>query len=170
MFALADVLQDLLRDDAHAGLRQLAIIDNRGRTAQHNPAQADEDSRWWGALSGRNYACQGNTLCGVEVLASMASAFESTPGTLADRMVAALVAGDCAGGDRRGRLAAAILVAKPGQDAWLDLRVDDSQDAVLDLARKYVELQHDAKGRWSDDKRPWQHPCPRRPELKPPAQ
>jgi len=61
--------------------------------------------------------------------------------------MAALVAGDEAGGDHRGRLAAGIRVAKKDvDDYWLELYVDKSDDAVADLARKYRELKHDAKG------------------------
>ena len=165
-----EVLLELLRDDAQAGQRQLAVIDVQGRTANHNPSQAPRDSFWWGSMSGRYYACQGNTLSGSEVITAMAVAYEKTQGSLADRLMAALVAGDCAGGDHRGRLAAAIVVAKPGIEGnWLDERVDNSDDAVLDLARKYVELEHDAKGAWSASKLPWKHPCPERPEPKPPA-
>ncbi|HEV3138159.1 MAG TPA: DUF1028 domain-containing protein [Pirellulales bacterium] len=164
-----EVLLELLRDDAQAGQRQLAVIDRQGRTANHNPTQAPPDSLWWGSMSGRFYACQGNTLTGSDVVTAMALAFENTKGSLADRLMAALVAGDCAGGDHRGRLAAAILVAKPGIEGnWLDERIDKSDDAVLELARKYVELEHDAKGEWSADKRPWKHPCPDRPTPKPP--
>ncbi|MGD9719635.1 MAG: DUF1028 domain-containing protein [Pirellulales bacterium] len=165
-----EVLLELLRDDEGAGGRQLAIIDAKGRTAQHNPIAAGERSRWWGATSGRFYACQGNTLTGPEVVNAMAQAYESTRGSLADRLVAALVAGDCAGGDHRGRLAAGIIVAKPHVDgAWLELYVDQSDDAVLDLAKKYVELEHAAKGEWSQGKLPWQHPCENRPEPQPPT-
>ncbi len=165
-----DVLVELLDNDNEPDQRQLAIVDRQGRTANHNPAQAPKRSRWWGSMSGRGYACQGNTLVSSQVITAMAAAYETTKGSLADRLMAALVAGDCAGGDHRGRLAAAIIVAKPGMDeAWLDQRVDRSDDAVLDLARRYVELEHEAKGAWSEDKVPWQHPCEQRREPKPPA-
>ena len=65
-------------------------------------------------MSGRYYACQGNTLTGRQVIVAMAQAYEETKGSLADRLMAALVAGDRAGGDHRGRLAAGIRVAKRG--------------------------------------------------------
>jgi uncharacterized Ntn-hydrolase superfamily protein len=95
----------------------------------------------------------------------MAKAFETTTGSLADRLMAALVAGDCTGGDHRGRLAAGMVLAKPDvEELWLELRVDKSDDAVIDLAKQYVELQHEAKGIWSLNKQPWQHPCPARAE------
>ena len=77
----------------------------------------------------------------------MAEAYEETKGSLADRLMAALVAGDRAGGDHRGRLAAGIRVAKPGvAGIWLDLQVPKSDDAVNALARKYAEFKHEAKG------------------------
>jgi len=62
--------------------------------------------------------------------------------------MAALVAGDGAGGDHRGRLAAGILVAKRSVEGpWLELQVDQSDNAVADLAKKYAELEHEAKGK-----------------------
>jgi uncharacterized Ntn-hydrolase superfamily protein len=141
------VLADLLRDDPQRDKRQLAIIDMAGRAANRNPANADPSGIWWGAASGRYYACQGNTLVGSEVIFAMARAYEQTPGSLADRLMAALVAGDKAGGDHRGRLAAGIRVAKKGVEGyWLELYVDKSDDAVTELAQKYAALDHEAKG------------------------
>jgi uncharacterized Ntn-hydrolase superfamily protein len=78
----------------------------------------------------------------------MAEAYEETKGSLADRLMAALVAADEAGGDHRGRLAAGIRVAKKGVDGyWLELYVDKSDNAVVDLANKYRVLKHDARGK-----------------------
>jgi uncharacterized Ntn-hydrolase superfamily protein len=166
-----DVLAELLKDDPNRDQRQLAIIDMRGRSANRNPAGAGRSSSYWGAASGRFYACQGNTLTGREVIAAMARAYEETKGSLADRLMAALIASDCAGGDHRGRLAAGIRVAKKGvKGYWLELQVDKSKDAVIDLAKKYAELKHDAKGKWRGGQLPFEHPCPKRPEPKPPAQ
>jgi uncharacterized Ntn-hydrolase superfamily protein len=140
------VLAELLRDDPQRDKRQLAIIDMSGRAANRNPAQADPSGIWWGAASGRYYACQGNTLAGQEVIFAMAGAYEQAPGSLADRLMAALVAGDRAGGDHRGRLAAGIRVAKKGvEGCWLELYVDESNDAVTELAAKYAALEHEAK-------------------------
>ncbi len=141
------VLAELLKDDRQPELRQLAIVDMEGRTAVHNPTAAPEQSRYWGAMTGRYYCCQGNTLTGREVIVAMAKAYEETKGSLADRLMAALVAGDSAGGDHRGRLAAGIRVAKREVDGyWLELYVDESDDAVVELASKYAKLQHEAKG------------------------
>jgi len=147
------VLGMLLEGDDLRDQRQLAIIDMQGRAANRNPAQADKSSRYWGAMSGRFYACQGNTLTGREVIVDMAKAYEDTKGSLTDRLMAALVAGDRAGGDHRGRLAAGIRVAKKGEKGyWFELYVDKSDDAVNDLLKKYVEIEHDAKGDWQASK------------------
>jgi len=141
------VLSELLRNDTQPDKRQLAIIDMSGRAANRNPAKADPSGLWWGAVSGKYYACQGNTLVGREVIFAMARAYEDTQGSLADRLMAALIAGDRAGGDHRGRLAAGIRVAKQGIEGyWLELYVDESQDAVVEMAKKYAALEHEAKG------------------------
>jgi uncharacterized Ntn-hydrolase superfamily protein len=164
-----EVLAELLRDDPQRGKRQLAIIDLEGRAANRNPSDADPSGVYWGAASGRYYACQGNTLTGPEVIAAMARAYEETRGSLADRLMAALLAGDCAGGDHRGRLAAGIRVAKKGvEGCWLELQVEKSDDAVIELARKYAGLKHEAKGDWPGGKVPFKHPCPDRAQPKPP--
>lgn len=147
------VLAELLRDDKRRDKRQLAIIDMSGRAANRNPANADPSGIWWGAACGRYYACQGNTLAGQEVIFAMARAYEQTQGSLADKLTAALVAGDRAGGDHRGRLAAGIRVAREGvKNYWLELYVDKSDDAVNDLAKKYASLKHEAKGEWRGQK------------------
>jgi uncharacterized Ntn-hydrolase superfamily protein len=158
-------LAELLRNDAQRDKRQLAIIDMSGRAANRNPANADPSGTWWGAVSGKYYACQGNTLVGPEVIFAMARAYEETEGSLADRLMAALIAGDCAGGDHRGRLAAGMRIAKEGIDGyWLELYVDKSDDAVIDLAKKYAALDHEAKGLWRGARLPFEHPCANRAE------
>jgi uncharacterized Ntn-hydrolase superfamily protein len=144
-----EVLGLLLKDDDNRDKRQLAIIDVKGRAANRNPANADPSGIYWGAMSGRFYACQGNTLAGREVIVAMAKAYEETKGSVADRLMAALVAGDEAGGDHRGRLAAGIRVCKTGEKGyWLELQVEKSDDAVKDLLKKYSDIKHDAKGEW----------------------
>jgi uncharacterized Ntn-hydrolase superfamily protein len=142
-----DVLADLLRGDPQREKRQLAIVDASGRAVNRNPSRPDPSGVWWGGATGRYYACQGNTLTGRDVIGAMARAYEENQGSLADRLVAALVAGDRAGGDHRGRLAAGIRVAKTGVPGyWLELQVDKSDDAVEEIVRKYAGLRHDAKG------------------------
>ena len=148
------VLAELLHNDAQRDKRQLAIIDMSGRAANRNPAKADPSGVWWGAVSGKYYACQGNTLVGRDVMFAMARAYEDTKGSLADKLMAALVAGDSAGGDHRGRLAAGIRIAKEGvKGYWLELYVDKSDDAVVELAKKYAALKHESKSARSQKKR-----------------
>jgi uncharacterized Ntn-hydrolase superfamily protein len=164
-----EVIAELLCDDKGRDGRQLAIIDMQGRSAIHHPTKAGKGSNYWGGMTGRFYTCQGNTLTGREVITAMAEAYEKTKGSLADRLMAALLAADCAGGDHRGRLAAGIRVAKKGVEGyWLDLHVDRSDDAVIELARAYTELKHDAKGAWAGGQAPFKHPCPDRVKPKPP--
>lgn len=137
-----EVISKLIRDDERRDMRQLGIIDIHGRTANHNPTDADGGSLYWGSMSGRFYACQGNTLTGREVILAMSLAYEETQGSVADRLMAALVAGDAAGGDHRGRLAAGIRIAKPGIEGYsLDLHIEKSEDAVKELAQKYASLK-----------------------------
>ena len=153
-----EVLATLLKDDPRREQRQLAIIDIQGRAANRNPTAATKPSLYWGGMTGRYYACQGNTLAGREVVVAMAKAYEETEGSLTDRLIAALVAADCAGGDHRGRLAAGIRVAKKDHAGyWFELYVDESDDAVTELAKKYAETAHAAKGTW-----PGGAPCPNR--------
>ena len=160
-----EVLGLLLKNDERRDKRQLAIIDIEGRAANRNPADADPSGVYWGSMSGRYYACQGNTLTGREVIFAMAEAYEETKGSLTDRLMAALVAADCTGGDHRGRLAAGIRVAKTGVDGyWLELYIDESENAVIDLMKRYVEIDHPAKGAWAAAQKPFRHPCEDRQE------
>jgi len=165
-----EVLTEILQGDKDREQRQMAIIDMTGRAANRNPIAAGIASQYWGAMSGRFYSCQGNTLTGRDVITVMAKAYEETEGSVADRLMAALIAADCAGGDHRGRLAAGIRIAKKGVDGnWLALDVDKSDDAVVELAKKYAELEHDAKGNWRGGKLPFVHPCAERPVPKAPS-
>lgn len=163
-----EVIAQLLRDDPQREQRQLAIIDMQGRAAVHNPSQAKKPSLYWAAMSGRYYSCQGNTLTGREVIVAMAEAYEDTRGSLTDRLMAALIAGDQAGGDHRGRLAAGIRVARRDVEGdWFKLDVDKSDDAVIDLAKKYAEIDHEAKGEWRGAKLPFVPPSSKKPAAKP---
>jgi uncharacterized Ntn-hydrolase superfamily protein len=144
-----EVFVELFKNDKEPELRQLGLIDMQGRAAVHNPTAAHERSRYWGAATGRLYCVQGNTLAGREVITEMAKAYEDTKGSLTDRLMASLLAGDLAGGDHRGRLAAGIRVAKTGTEGyWFELYVDESDDAVIDLVKKYAERKHAARGDW----------------------
>lgn len=162
-----EVITEVLKNDRFPGMRQLAIIDMKGQSAQHHPVTAPKNSHYWGGMSGKFYVCQGNTLNGREVIVAMGKAYEETKGSLADRLMAALVAGDCAGGDHRGRLGAGIRVCKKDVEGyWLEMHVDKSDDAVVALHKQYVESDHPARGAWGKQK--YEHPCPNRPAPKRP--
>jgi len=139
------VLDRLLAEDKFANLegRQVAIIDAKGNIAVHTGQAANE---WKGHIKGATYTVQGNILTGPHVAQAMARAFENATGELAERLYAALKAGDDAGGDRRGRQSASILVVRKGGGSSLNndrlcyVNVDDSTDPLLELGR-LVPLQ-----------------------------
>jgi uncharacterized Ntn-hydrolase superfamily protein len=120
--------------------RQAGIVDAAGRAATFTGGECHP---WAGGVTGDGYAVQGNILTGPEVVAAMADAWRgSDPAApLSRRLMAALVAGDEAGGDRRGRQSAAIFVVTTdgafggGSDVYVDLRVDDHPAPVTELVR-----------------------------------
>lgn len=132
------VIDRLTATDAGAAKRQLGIVDMKGGAATFT---GGECFSWCGGLTGDHVAVQGNILVSAETVAAMRATFETTSGTLAGRLLAALKAGDRAGGDRRGKQSAALLVVKPGggyggrNDRYLDLRVDDHSRPVDELER-----------------------------------
>jgi uncharacterized Ntn-hydrolase superfamily protein len=138
----AQVLQRLLKDDPDRELRQVGLVDLQGQPATFT---GKDCYAWAGGLTGQHFAVQGNLLAGEAVIQAMAAGHTSTGGDLADRLLAALLAGDRAGGDRRGRQSAAIYVAREGagyaglNDRWLDYRVDDHPNPVPRLI-ELVEL------------------------------
>lgn len=128
----------LVAGDELGSKRQLGVIDGRGVTASHTGESCLD---WAGGRTGVGYACQGNILAGPQVVDAIAGTFEATEGTLARRLYAALAAGDAAGGDKRGRQSAAILVVRAGggygggSDVAVDLRVDDHAEPMPELDR-----------------------------------
>jgi uncharacterized Ntn-hydrolase superfamily protein len=139
-----EVLAKLIADDPEAAHRQVGLVDRQGRAAAHTGAECFD---WAGHRIGNGYTCQGNILTGAETLDAMAHAFENSGGELANRLVAALLAGDTIGGDRRGKQSAGVLVVRPNggyggdNDRYLDLRVDDDPNPVHKLAGM-LELHH----------------------------
>lgn len=125
------------KDDGHA-LRQVGIVDVKGQSATYT---GDDCYDWAGGAAAKNYAIQGNILVSQQVIEQMEATFEQTEGSLAERLTAALLAGDSAGGDSRGRQSAALLVVKENgsyggyTDRYIDLRVDDHPDPVQELIR-----------------------------------
>lgn len=139
-FTAVEVLDSLKRSDPGIEQRQVGVVDMTGESASMT---GSETLDWAGGVSGPGYAIQGNILVGPEVVEDMESAFLQTEGPLARRLLAALRAGDDAGGDSRGRQSAAILVVRPGggyqrsSDLLVDIRVDDHPDPVTELMRIY---------------------------------
>jgi uncharacterized Ntn-hydrolase superfamily protein len=131
-------LKILVASDTGRAQRQLGIVDAKGNVATYT---GEKCNAWAGGVDGVNFVCQGNILAGEKVIKAMAKAFETGKGELAERLLAALEAGDAAGGDSRGRQSAAILVVRPGggyggwDDRYLDIRVDDDPQPIKGLRR-----------------------------------
>jgi uncharacterized Ntn-hydrolase superfamily protein len=132
------VVRELTEADEDAAQRQLGVVDSSGRAAGFTGAECFD---WAGDIQGDGFTCQGNILAGPQVVEDMKRAYESTFGDLAARLLAALTAGDAAGGDSRGRQSAALLVIRKGagygggSDIAVDLRVDDHPSPVEEMAR-----------------------------------
>jgi len=130
-------LDAMLKTDPDKEFRQVVIIDTLGRTAAFTGRETQD---WKGHWTGKDYAVAGNLLTGGEVIEAMAQTFEGSEGWLAERLMKALEAGQEAGGDRRGRVSAALLVAGQRQTETcpvLDLRVDEHQKPVTELRRAF---------------------------------
>src|SRR5207302_10136231 len=99
----------LKESDPQIEVRQLGIVDAKGHAVSFTGTNCNS---WEGGKTGKHYACQGNILVDEKVIDEMAKAFEENQGPLAWRLMAALEAGDKAGGDKRGKQSAAILVVR----------------------------------------------------------
>ena len=135
----SEVVRRLTRSDPKRAHRQLGVVDRRGGAAAWTGSKCQE---WAGHIVGEGFACQGNLLANETVVPAMAREFEGTRGGLAHRLYRALVAGERAGGDRRGMESAAILVVHrepwfdpAWRDRWFDLRVDQHRHPVAELGR-----------------------------------
>ncbi|TLZ75279.1 MAG: DUF1028 domain-containing protein [Methanobacteriota archaeon] len=135
-----DVLKKLVAADKDAAQRQVGLVDARGRAASYTGKGC---IAWAGHLVGSSYACQGNLLAGEEVVKAMSRTFEVTQGDLPVRLLAALSAGQRAGGDRRGQQSAALLVVREDggyggfNDRWIDVRVDEHPQPIEELIRAF---------------------------------
>lgn len=135
------VLERVIEGDPGRDLRQLAIVDKEGRTAVYT---GDRCIPWAGQTSGAGYVCLGNILHGEEVVQAMARAFETTlVEELPDRLMQALEAGQDAGGDRRGRQSAGMVVVAEEAYPVCELRVDDHADPVPELRRVFEVYKRD---------------------------
>ena len=135
-----EALGRLVEADEGREDRQVGLVDAAGRAATFTGSTCMD---WAGGATGHGFAAQGNILVGEEVVGAMSRTFAEADGDLCDRLLAALLAGDAAGGDRRGRQSAALLVVREGggyegrNDRYIDLRVDDHPDAPAELARLF---------------------------------
>jgi uncharacterized Ntn-hydrolase superfamily protein len=135
----AEETMKLLTDaDDRKANRQVGIIDAKGNAATFTGTKC---MAWAGGKTGKHYACQGNILAGEAVVDDMAKAFEAAKGPLAWRIMAALEAAEKAGGDKRGKQSAAVLVVREGggyggfNDRMIDYRVDDHEKPIQELSR-----------------------------------
>ena len=134
------VLKKLLADDSFPGKdgRQVAIVDAHGNVAAYTGPKA---SPWAGDRRGKTWSAQGNILAGAQVVEAMGRAFEATQGELAEKLYAALKAGDDAGGDSRGHQSASLLVERKqggrnlNNDRYVYVNVDDSPQPLAELRR-----------------------------------
>jgi uncharacterized Ntn-hydrolase superfamily protein len=137
----AVALDAVLESDEGREERQVGFVDAHGGAATFTGSNCMD---WAGGLTGDGFAAQGNILAGEAVVDAMTERFSTADGDLCDRLLAALLAGDAAGGDRRGRQSAALLVVRAGggyegrNDRYIDLRVDDHPEAPTELARLFA--------------------------------
>lgn len=135
-----EALKKLLADDTFEGKdgRQIAIVDAKGNVAAFTGPNAP---KWAGDRQGKTWSAQGNILVGPQVPEAMGKAFEATQGELAEKLYAALKAGDAAGGDARGRQSASMLVVRKrggrniNNDRYVYINVDDNPDPFTELRR-----------------------------------
>src|SRR6266851_5279259 len=134
----SEALARLVEEDAGRADRQVGIVGVKGEAATYTGTQCFP---WAGGRVGEHYTCQGNILVGEDTVLAMAYTFEQTTGLLCDRLLAALAAGQAAGGDSRGQQSAALLVVREGggysgfNDRFIDLRVDDHPRPIDELER-----------------------------------
>src|SRR5512143_1414380 len=139
-----ETLERLLAADKGREQRQVGMVDRQGRAATFTGSGCHA---WAGGLTGQHFAVQGNILARAKVVEAIAAKIETAKGELADRLVAALLAGQRAGGDRRGQQSAAVLVVREQggyagfNDRYLDLRVDDDP-RPLERLQEILELHH----------------------------
>ncbi|MGH9456329.1 MAG: DUF1028 domain-containing protein [Thermoanaerobaculia bacterium] len=138
-----EALRGLLATDPQAEFRQVAMVDDDGVVAAHTGEKSIAAA---GHLVGDGFSVQANLMRNAEVWPAMAEAYRTSEGDLAERLLAALEAGQRAGGDIRGRQSAALLIVRgeasgqPWADRLFDLRVDDHPEPIAEL-RRLVRLQ-----------------------------
>jgi uncharacterized Ntn-hydrolase superfamily protein len=136
--AADDVAAGLLAGDAGRDHRQLHMIDARGRIAQRT---GEDCVSWCGAVRGTDVSVAGNMLAGAAVVERTLEAFQHAAGSLAERLISALEAGEAAGGDKRGKQSAALKVCTRDAYPDLDIRTDDHPDPLRELRRLHAVSQ-----------------------------
>ncbi|MFW9977097.1 MAG: DUF1028 domain-containing protein [Candidatus Thorarchaeota archaeon] len=132
---VSEILEEFRKTDEDFETRQVGMVSFTGEAFAFTGTETDD---YAGHIIGNGYTCQGNILTGRDVLESMAKAFESTKGMLAERLYAALQAGDDVGGDLRGKMSARVLVKKKGaglEDTYIDFTVEDHDEPVHEIGR-----------------------------------
>ncbi|WP_144478028.1 DUF1028 domain-containing protein [Cytobacillus oceanisediminis] len=135
-----EAMELITKDDPDKEMRQVGLIDAEGNPATFTGTYCYD---WAGGITGKHFAAQGNILVDENTVKAMAETFETTEGSLAQRLLQALNAGQQAGGDSRGQQSAALLVVKEKggyggyNDRYIDLRVDDHPDPITELIRIY---------------------------------
>lgn len=133
--APALIIDRLTAADEGRDHRQLHLIGTSGQAAAYTGAACID---WCGHTVGQEFSVAGNMLAGPQVIAATAGAYESNPGLpFAERLIVALAAGEAAGGDKRGKQAAALLLYTTEDYCALDLRVDDHREPIQELQRLY---------------------------------
>ena len=133
------LLAELTGADEGRDIRQVHIVDRTGDSAAWTGAECID---WAGHQTYDGYSVAGNMLAGPQVIARMAAAYEENSGSsFAQRLLAALDAGEAGGGDKRGKQSAAIYIAGEREYAEIDLRVDDHTDPLPELGRLYELTQ-----------------------------
>jgi uncharacterized Ntn-hydrolase superfamily protein len=127
-----DVAAALLATDAGREHRQLHMIDAAGRIAQHTGADC---ITWSGAVRGEDVSVAGNMLSGPRVIEATLAAFQHAEGSVAERLLTALEAGEAVGGDKRGKQSAALKLCTADPYPDLDIRTDDHPDPLVELRR-----------------------------------
>jgi uncharacterized Ntn-hydrolase superfamily protein len=129
-----EVVRNLTAPDEGREHRQLHVIDAEGRIGQHTGKSCVE---WCGAIAGDAFSVAGNMLANEKVIRETAQAFQKSKKPFAERLIAALEAGEAAGGDKRGKQSAALLIHSQEQYADLSIRVDDHANPLKELRRLY---------------------------------
>jgi uncharacterized Ntn-hydrolase superfamily protein len=141
----ADVVRRLIAPDEGREQRQLHVIDAAGRIAQHTGKQCVD---WCGSVVGEGFSVAGNMLSNEKVVSETAKAFQKS-GVFAERLISALEAGEAAGGDKRGKQSAALIIHSTEDYPEISLRVDDHADPLAELRRlwdkaheRYIPFMH----------------------------